>query len=101
MGTDFVAFVDDLLHLVGKGLDRMPRNEEGGLQSAFLEEPEQADVAYLAGEDAALYVGRRVATAVGADPAGDRVDVGPERTEDFLLGHFLSSHFDRTAARCN
>jgi hypothetical protein len=73
-----VAGIGDLLHLLGEGLDRVAGNEEGGLEIVFPEQPQQPDIADLAGEDAALDVRRRVAAptaaALGEGPASSQRD---------------------------
>ena len=76
----------------------MAGNEEGRLEIVFLEQPEQAGNADLAGEDAALDVRGRIRAAIGADPACDGIDVRPERADDFLLGHFQLPFFATEAA---
>src|ERR1700722_3136606 len=87
--ANLVTLLDDLPTLVRKGVDGMPRNEERGLQLVFLEQVQQADDADLACENAALNIGRRVAAAVGADPARHGINIRAKRTDD-LFSHLYS-----------
>ncbi len=59
------------------------------LDAPFLEQLEQAHAADPAGEGAAGNVAGAVLAAIGAEPAGDRVDIDAVGDEDFL-GHGLS-----------
>ena len=55
-------------------------------RSYFSKQPQQARHADLGREDTALDVRGAVGAAIGADPAGHRIDVGAEGADD-LLGH--------------
>ena len=87
--ADLVAGLGDRLHLLGEGLDRMRRDEPGGLDAEALEQAQKARRADLAREHAARDVARAVLAAVRAEPAGDRIDVDAVRAQD-LLGHDAS-----------
>ena len=65
------------------------------LSSCLLEQIEQPRGADLAGEEPARDVVRRVLAAVGAEPAGDGVDVDAVGAEN-LLGHRFLLLFDGT-----
>jgi hypothetical protein len=56
--TQFMTILDDLLDLLGKGLDRVARGKEAGLDVILLEQPQQAGNADFGREYAALDVGR-------------------------------------------
>ena len=47
-----------------------------------LDQPRHAD---FAGKQAARNVARRILAAIGAEPAGDRVDIDADGAENFLL----------------
>ena len=81
-----MAARDDLLGLGGESLDRVARDEPGGLEPVALEELQEAGRPDLAREEAARDVVGGVLTTVRAEPAGDCVDVDAVRDED-LLGH--------------
>jgi hypothetical protein len=87
--ADLVAVIHDHLHLSGERLDRVARNEEARAELVLLEQVQEADGADLASEHATLDVRRRLAAALGADLAGNRIDVRAECAED-VLGHLPS-----------
>jgi hypothetical protein len=64
----------------------MARDEPRGLDLVTVVQPEQPWSTYLAGEKTARDVERRVLTPVGADPAGDRVNIYPKPAKNFLVG---------------
>jgi hypothetical protein len=92
-----VAGVGDRLHLLGEGLDRVRRDEPGGLDAEALEQAQQARRADLAREHAARDVARTVFAAVRTQPAGDRVDIDAVGAQDFLC-HDASPHFALSCA---
>jgi hypothetical protein len=61
--------------------------EEGRLEIVFFEKPEQPRNADLAGEDAALDIGWRIASTIGPDPTRNGVDISSDPTDDFSLCH--------------
>jgi hypothetical protein len=90
MRADLMSLVHDLAALFREGFDGMTRYEESRLETIFLEKPEQPGNADLAGEDAALDIGWRIASPIGPDPARNGVDVRSEPTDDFFFCHYNS-----------
>ena len=86
MRADLVAGLFDHFHFLGKGFHGMAGDEECARQAVFLEEPQKARNADLGREHAALDVRRAVLAAVGAEPAGDGVNIDAERAFDFFHG---------------
>ena len=82
--ADLVPGVGDLLHLIGKGLDRMAGDEPRRLDAEPAEELEQPQRADLAGEEAARDVVGQVLAAIRAEPAGHGVHINSEPAQDFL-----------------
>src|SRR5260370_6839090 len=93
MRANLVTLVHDLTALVREGFDGMAGNEEGRLEIIFLEKPEQTGNADLAGEDAALDIGRRITATVRSDPTRNGVYIRSECADDFLFGHSNSPVF--------
>ena len=93
MCSNLVTLVHDLTALVREGFDGMAGDEEGRLETISLEEPEQTGNADLAGEDAALDIGRRIASTVRSDPTRNGVYIRSECADDFLFGHSNSPVF--------
>lgn len=85
--ADLVARLDDHAGLLGEGLHRVTGDEPGGAQVVAAEQLEQARHPDLTGEQAAADVVGGVLPAVGAEPAGDGVNVDAERADDFFVSH--------------
>ncbi len=86
VNANLVACVRDRLHLSGKCLDGVTRNEPGGPDAETLEQVEKARATDLACKQAARNIVRRVLATIGAEPARHRVDVDAKPDENFL-GH--------------
>ena len=85
MRADLVAGLRDLAHLLGKRFDRMARDEPGSFDLVAVVQPEQPWGAHLAGEKAARNIERRILTAIGAEPARDRVNIDAEAAENLFV----------------
>ena len=83
--ADLVAGVHNHLHLLREGLDRMARDEPGRPDAELVEKPDHARRADLAGEQAARDIAGRILAAIGAEPAGDRIDIDADGAQDILL----------------
>jgi hypothetical protein len=92
MGANFMALVCNSLNDVGKGLNRVSRDEETRPKLEFPEQVQQPNVADLACEHAALDVGGGIAASIRADLPGHRIDVSSKCAQDFL-GHFSPPSF--------
>src|SRR5262245_44805903 len=84
--ADLVASIGHRLHLLGEGLDRMPRDEPSGFYAYPLEHLEQPGAADLACEQAARDVVGRILAAIAAEPTRNGVNIDAEAAQD-LLGH--------------
>ena len=89
VNADFVTGVCDGAHLLRKRFDRMAGDEPRRLDAEPFEQSQQPGRPNLAGEQTARNIVRRILAAIGAEPAGDRIDVNAE-TAQYFLGHPVS-----------
>src|SRR4051812_38200128 len=74
--------------LFRESFDRMPGDEPGGLDAEALEQVDQTRHADFAGEQSARNIVRRIFSAIGPEPAGDRIHVYTESAQN-LFGHLF------------
>jgi len=82
--ADLVPGFRDGFHLGGKCLDRVARDKPCGLDAEPTEKFQEARTADLPGEQPARNIVRGVLTAVGAEPAGDSINIDTKPAQDLL-----------------